>query len=141
MATRGDKPEPGVVERLSKRGEEALGRLADELGRNERVADALGRAVSAKGRLDSASRRALGQVGLAAADELKELRAQVARLEKRLAKLEGGAEKTTSAKRSETKKTPSARKRTRVKADQEKAPSPPPGRALGGGSGRGSSAG
>ena len=141
MATRGDKPEPGVVERLSKRGEEALGRLADEFGRNERVADALGRAASAKGRLDSASRRALGQVGLAAADELKELRAQIARLEKRLAKLESGAQ-TTSAKRSATKKPARAKKRTtRVKADQEKAPSPPPGRALGGGSGRGSSAG
>jgi chromosome segregation ATPase len=139
MATGGNKPEPGVVERLSKRGEEAFSRLADELGRNERVADALGKAMSAKGRLDGASRRALGQVGLAAADELKDLRAQIAKLEKRLAKLEGG---TASAKRSETKRTSTAKKRTtRVKTDQEKAPSPPPGRALGGGSGRGSSAG
>jgi len=140
MATRGKKPEPGVVERLSKRGEEAFSRLAEELGRNERVADALGKALSAKGRLDSASRRALGQVGLAASDELKDLRGQIEKLEKRLAKLEGG---TTTAKRSETKRTSTAKKRTttRVKADQEKAPSPPPGRALGGGSGRGSSAG
>jgi septal ring factor EnvC (AmiA/AmiB activator) len=142
MATGGRKqPEPGVVERLSKRGEETLARLAEELGRNERVADALGKAVSAKGRLDTASRRALGQVGLAAADELKDLRAQIAKLEKRLARLEGGAAKQT-AKRAETKKTASAKKgTTRVKSDQEKAPSPPPGRALGGGSGRGSSAG
>lgn len=142
MATGGRKqPEPGVVERLSKRGEEALARLTEELGRNERVADALGKAVSAKGRLDTASRRALGQVGLAAADELHDLRAQIAKLEKRLARLEGGSPKQT-AKRDETKKTASAKKRTtRVKSDQEKAPSPPPGRALGGGSGRGSSAG
>lgn len=140
MATRGSKqPEPGVVERLSKRGEEALARLAEELGRNDRVADALGKAVSAKGRLDGASRRALGQVGLAPADEVKELKAKIAKLEKRLAKLEGGG--AASAKRSETKKAPSAKKRTtRAKADQEKAPSPSPGRALGGGSGRGSSA-
>jgi hypothetical protein len=144
MATRGKKPEPGVVERLSKRGEEAFGRLAEELGRNERVADALGKALSAKGRLDGASRKALGQVGLAAAEELKELRAQIQKLEKRLARLEGGSTGTSSAaKRSETKKTSSAKKRTttKVKADQEKAPSPPPGRAIGGGSGRGSSAG
>jgi hypothetical protein len=142
MATGGKKPEPGVVGRLSKRGEEALARLSEELGRNERVADALGKAVSAKGRLDGASRRALGQVGLAAADELAELRDQIAKLERRLARLEGGSSARGSAKRSETKKTPSAKKRTtRVKSDQEKAPSPPPGRALGGGSGRGSSAG
>jgi hypothetical protein len=141
MAKRGKKPESGVVERLSKRGEEAFGRLAEELGRNERVADALGKAVSAKGRLDTASRRALGQVGLAAADELKDLRGQVEKLEKRLAKLESSAG-ATSAKRSETRKAPSAKKRTtRAKTAQEKAPSPPPGRALGGGSGRGSSAG
>jgi chromosome segregation ATPase len=140
MATRGKKPEPGVVERLSKRGEEAFTRLAEELGRNERLADALGKAMSAKGRLDGASRRALGQVGLAAADELRELRAQIEKLEKRLAKLEGAS---TSAKRGETKATSTAKKRTRtrVKRDQDKAPSPPPGRALGGGSGRGSSAG
>jgi hypothetical protein len=140
MATRGKKPEPGVVERLSKRGEEAFTRLAEELGRNERLADALGKAMSAKGRLDGASRRALGQVGLAAADELRELRAQIEKLEKRLAKLEGAS---TPAKRRETKTTSTARKktRTRAKRDQDKAPSPPPGRALGGGSGRGSSAG
>src|SRR5215210_6297369 len=131
MATQGGNQEPGVVERLSKRGEEAFTRLAEELGRNERVADALGKALSAKGRLDGASRRALGQVGLAAADELKDLRAHVEKLEKRLAKLEGGPSEQESAKRSETKKTPSARKRTtRVKTDQEKAPSPPAGRAL-----------
>lgn len=143
MATGGKKPEPGVVERLSKRGEEAFNRLADELGRNERLGDALGKAMSAKGRLDNASRRALGQVGLAAADEIKDLREQLEKLEKRLTKLEGGSPATRSAKRSETKKAPTAKKRTttRVKTDQEKAPSPPPGRALGGGSGRGSSAG
>jgi len=142
MATRRRDPEPGVVERLSKRGEEAFARLADELGKNERVADALGKALSAKGRLDGASRRALGQVGLAAAEELKELRAQIQKLEKRLAKLESGQSSARSAKRSETKKTPSAKKgTTRTEEDQKKAPSPPAGRAIGGGSGRGSSAG
>lgn len=140
MATRGKKPDPGVVERLSKRGEEAIARLADELGRNEHVADALNRAAAAKGRLDGASRRALSQVGLAPAEDVDDLRAQVAKLEKRVAKLEGG--KPETARRAETKKRPTAKRRTtRAKVDQEKAPSPPPGRALGGGTGRGSSAG
>ena len=134
--------EPGVVGRLSRRGEETLGRLMDDLGRNERVTDALGRAMSAKGRLDTASRRALHQVGLAPADDLEELRKQVAGLEKRLAKLEGGSGSKTSAKRSETKKTSTAKRQTtRTRKKEEKAPSPPAGRALGGGSGRGASAG
>lgn len=144
MATRQTKTtEPGVVGRLSRRGEEAVGRLMDELGRNDRVTDALGRAMSAKGRLDTASRRALHQVGLAPADDLDDLRKHVERLEKRLAKLEGGPAEKTTAKRSETKKAPTAKRRTaRAKKEEtEKAPSPPAGRALGGGTGRGTSAG
>ena len=83
----------GVLGRLAGRGEDAVTRLMDELGRNPRVTDALGRAMSAKGRIDDTTRKTLGQVGLAAADELKDLRKQIERLEKRLAKLEtsGGA--------------------------------------------------
>jgi len=104
-----------------------------------------GKVMDAKGRIDQSARGAVSQVGLAAADELKELRKQIERLERRLAKLETTetkpAAKKTTAKKSETKKTPTAKKRTTVKKDAEKAPSPPPGRAIGGGSGRGSSAG
>jgi polyhydroxyalkanoate synthesis regulator phasin len=132
----------GVVERLSRRGEEALTKLMDEVGRNERVTDALGRASSAKGKLDDASRRALQQVGLAPADEVESLRKQVESLEKRLAKLEGAPSgKVTgkaTAKRSETKKTSTAKRRTTKARAGAKAPSPPAGRALGGGPGRGS---
>lgn len=135
------EPEGGVVGRLSKRGEEAVNRVLEELGRNERVADALSKAMSAKGRVDSAGRRALGQVGLAAAEELSDLRKQIERLEKRLAKLEGTGSAAPSAKRSTTKKTSSAKRGTRAKAAEEKGPSPAPGRAIGGGTGRGSSAG
>jgi polyhydroxyalkanoate synthesis regulator phasin len=128
----------GVVERLSRRGEEALAKLMDEVGRNERVTDALGRASSAKGKLDDASRRALQQVGLAPADEVESLRKQVERLEKRLAKLEGASGGKSTAKRSETKKTSTAKRRTTKAKTSAKAPSPPAGRALGGGPGRGS---
>jgi len=141
MAERKRKePESGVVGRLSKRGEEAVSRVLDELGRNERVADALDRAMSAKGKVDSAGRRALGQIGLAASDELADLRKQIERLEKRLAKLEGTGS-AASAKRSETKKTSSAKRGTRAKATEEKGPSPAAGRTIGGGTGSGSSAG
>jgi hypothetical protein len=146
MATKRKKEPESLVERLADRGEEAVSRLLGEL--NPRMSDALDKAASAKGRVDSASRAALAQIGLAAADEIKDLRGQLERLEKRLARLEGGtasgakAPGKRSAKKSETKKTPSAKKTTtRVKKEAEKAPSPSPGRAIGGGSGRGSTGG
>ena len=147
MATSRKKPEDGsFVGRLAGKGEEAVNRLVDELGKNPRVTDALGKAMSAKGRVDSASRRTLSQIGLAAADELKDLRKQIERLERRLARLEGGSSSGSSsrgsARRSETKKKPTTRKRaTTVKKDASKASSPAPGRSIGGGPGRGSSPG
>ena len=120
----------GTLGRLSKAGEDAVTRLFDELGKNERVTDALGRAMSAKGKLDESAKRALGQVGLAASDELKDLRSHIERLEKRLAKLE-----------SEAKPAPKPRTITRARKTTEKSVSPSPGRSVGGGTGRGSGAG
>lgn len=141
MAT-GKQETEGTLGRLSKRGEEAITRLVDELGKNDRVTDALGRAASAKGKLDGASRRALGQVGVAAADELQELRKQVERLEKRLTKLEGGAASGSGGKKTAASKT-TTRARTKKTSGTatENTASPAPGRAVGGGTGRGSAAG
>ena len=133
----------GMVNRLAGRGEEAVTRLVEELGKNPRVTDALTRVMEAKTKIDQSARGAVAQAGLAAADELKELRKQIERLERRLAKLEStekSAAKKTTAKKAETKKAPTAKKRTTVKKDAEKAPSPSPGRSIGGGTGRGSSA-
>jgi polyhydroxyalkanoate synthesis regulator phasin len=138
----------GMVNRLAGRGEEAVTKLVDELSKNPRVTDALSRVMDAKTKIDQSARGAVAQAGLAAADELKDLRKQIERLERRLAKLESTGEpaakktasKKSTAKKAETKKTPTAKKRTAVKTDAEKAPSPPPGRSIGGGTGRGSSA-
>jgi polyhydroxyalkanoate synthesis regulator phasin len=133
----------GMVGRLAGRGEEAVNRLVEELGKNPRVTEAVEKAMAAKVKIDQSARGALAQAGVAAADELKELRKQIERLERRLAKLETSeaAKSKPTVKKAETKKTPTAKKSTTVKKDAEKAPSPPPGRAIGGGSGRGSSAG
>ena len=146
MATKRKKEPENLVERLAERGEEAVSRVLGEV--SPRISAAFDRATSTKGRVDSASRAALTQLGLAAADEIKDLRGQLERLENRLARLEGtsapGAKTAPkgSAKKSETKTTPSAKKgSTRVKKEPDKAASPPPGRAIGGGSGRGSSGG
>ena len=134
----------GTFNRLAGRGEEAVTKLVEELGKNPRVTDALGRVMEAKTRIDQSARGAVAQAGLAAADELKELRKQIERLERRLAKLESSegkpAAKKTTAKKSETKKTPTAKKSTTTKKAADKAPSPAPGRSIGGGTGRGSSA-
>jgi hypothetical protein len=144
MATKRKKEPDNLVERLADRGEEAVSRLLSDL--SPRISAAFDRAMSTKGRVDSASRAALTQIGLAAADEIKDLRGQLERLEKRLARLEGDTGSKASgkqtAKKSETKTTPSAKKSTtRVKKETDKAPSPPPGRAIGGGTGRGSTGG
>src|SRR6186713_2020264 len=109
----------GVVNRLAGRGEEAVTRLVEELGKNPRVTDALSRVMDAKTKIDQSARGAVAQAGLAAADELKDLRKQIERLERRLAKLEStdksAAAKKTTAKKTETKKTPTAKKGTTVK--------------------------
>jgi cell division septation protein DedD len=113
----------GTLGRLSKAGEDALMRLVEELGKNERVTDAVARAMSAKGRLDDGAKRAVGQVGLAAADELKDLRKHIERVEKRLAKLEADAKPKAAAKPRPTKPRTTA---TATRAKKPPAPKPPP---------------
>ena len=107
----------GTLGRLSKAGEDALMRLVEELGKNERVTDAVGRAMAAKGKLDDGAKRAVGQVGLAAAEELKDLRKHIERLEKRLAKLEADSKPKPRAK---------PRTTTAARARKPAAPKPPP---------------
>ena len=109
MATKTNKDEnSGVVGLLAGKGEEALTKLIDEFGKNERVTEALSRAMNAKGKLDATSRGALHGIGLAPLDDVRGLEKQLERLERRLAKVEGGAGITAAAKRTETKKTPSS---------------------------------
>ena len=148
MASKSNKPDDsGFVGGLAERGEKAVNRVMEELARNPRVTDALDKAMSAKGKVDTSARRTLSQLGLAAADELKDLRTQIERLERRLARVEDttgtGTKATATTKRSETKKAPTAKKSTTTAkaAPKKKKPSPPAGRSLGGGSGRGSSPG
>ena len=141
MATKDNDKSEGRVGRLAERGEEAVTRLMEEVGKSTRVTDTLHRVMSAKGRLDTASRGALSQMGIAPADELKDLRKQLASLERRLAKLEASSGKPTT-KRSTTKSQPTAaRKTTRAKKPDEQAASPAAGRSVGGGTARGGSAG
>jgi hypothetical protein len=127
----------GTLGRLSKRGEDAVTKLIEELGKNERVTEALARAMSAKGKVEEGSRKAMGQVGVAASEELKDLRKHIEQLEKRLAKLEGTAKPKAGTR------TPASKATTRSRAKKKPAdtPSPATGRAVGGGTARGSGSG
>jgi hypothetical protein len=89
MAENKNQSDSGVISRLAGRGEDALTRLMDELGRNPRVTDAVERTMAAKGKVDETTRKTLGQVGLAAAGEIRDLRKRLEQLEKRLGQLEG----------------------------------------------------
>ena len=91
--TKKDTVDGGVLGRLAGRGEEALRRLYDELDRNARTHEALERLLEARGRLDKVQRSVLHQLNLAPADEVEKLRKEIARLERRLAKVEGVAAK------------------------------------------------
>jgi hypothetical protein len=145
MATGKKSDEGGFVGNLAERGEKAVNKLLDELAHNPRVTEALGRAMSAKGKVDTGARKTLSQLGVAAADELADLRKQIERLERRLARVEGtsGTKSGSSAKRSETKKQPTSKKKTTTGSSKtaKKASSPSTGRSLGGGTGRGSTPG
>ena len=145
MATKTNKDEnSGVVGRLAGKGEEALTKLMDELGRNERVTEALSRAANARGKLDVTSRAALHGIGLAPVDDVRDLQKRLESLEKRLAKIEGAAGVTPTAKRAETKKTrSSATRKKRASAASKKADqavSPAAGGAVGGGARGGTAA-
>ena len=78
---------PSTLGKLAGRGEETIKRLSEEIDKNPRMHDA-------KDRLDKLGRTMLQQLNVAFADEVAELRTEVTRLEKRVAKLE----KTAAAK-------------------------------------------
>jgi hypothetical protein len=139
--TKSKETDAGTLGRLSKAGEDALTKLIDELGKNERVTEALGKAMSAKGKVDDGARRAMGSVGLAAAEELKDMRRHIERLEKRLAKLEGDSKPKPKPKPKAKPASKSASSKERAKETTERSTSPSPGRSVGGGAARGSGAG
>ncbi len=135
--TKAKETDAGTLGRLSKAGEDTVTRLVEELGKNERITDAIARAMTAKGKLDEGAKRAVGQVGLAAKDELSDLRKHIERLEKRLAKLEGASKPKPKPKpRSAKPRTSAAAKET-----TDTSVSPSPGRSIGGGTSRGAGSG
>jgi TolA-binding protein len=91
------KPESGIVTRLADRGGETVQRFADEVVKQPMVSDAIGKANATKDRIDSLSRSVLELLGIAPSQEVEKLRKEVARLERRLKKLETGQKTPTTS--------------------------------------------
>jgi hypothetical protein len=62
-----ETPSEGLKERLSRQGEEALGRLAEELAANSVVSSAIAGAFEARERAAAAQEAAMGALGIPSA--------------------------------------------------------------------------
>jgi polyhydroxyalkanoate synthesis regulator phasin len=87
--------DPGQLTRLAEKGQETVGRIADEAMKQPVVSDAVGRANEAREWAEGVVRRVLGELGMAQATEVDKLKREVGRLERRVKKLE--AEKREAA--------------------------------------------
>ena len=78
----------GLRDRLSKQGEEALGRLAEELAGNPLVAGALSRAFQAREKAAQAQETAMGALGLPSAGDVERLTRRLRSVSQRLEGIE-----------------------------------------------------
>ena len=74
----------GIVDRLSRQSEEALGRLAEELVGNQVVAGALSRAFSAREKAVQAQEAAMGALGIPSAADIERLTRRLRSVSQRL---------------------------------------------------------
>jgi hypothetical protein len=78
----------GLKDRLSRQGEEALGRLAEELAQNPIVSSALAGAFEARERAAAAQEAAMGALGIPSAADIERLTRRVRSVSQRLEGIE-----------------------------------------------------
>ena len=83
-----DPHEESLVDRLSRQGEEALGRVAEELAASPVVAGALGRALKARDRALQAQEAAMGALGVPSAADIERLTRRLRSVSQRLEGIE-----------------------------------------------------
>ena len=83
-----DHQEQGFVDRLSRQGEEALGRLAEELVANPVVSGAIGRALEAREKAVLAQEAAMGALNLPSAADIERLTRRLRSVSQRLEGIE-----------------------------------------------------
>lgn len=81
-------PNEGLKERLSRQGEEALGRLAEELAANSVVSSAIAGAFEARERAAAAQEAAMGALGIPSAADIERLTRRVRSVSQRLEGIE-----------------------------------------------------
>ena len=83
-----DEQEQSFVDRLSQQGEEALGRLAEELVANPVVSGAIGRALEAREKAVLAQEAAMGALNLPSAADIERLTRRLRSVSQRLEGIE-----------------------------------------------------
>ena len=83
-----DPHEESLVDRLSRQGEDALGKVAEELARSPMVAGVLARALEARDRATQAQEAAMGALGVPSAADVERLVRRVRSLSQRLEGIE-----------------------------------------------------
>src|SRR3954452_24068841 len=87
-----DPQDEGIRERLSRQGEEALGRIAEELATNPLVAGALARAFGAREKAVQAQEAAMGALGIPSAADVERLTRRLRSVSQRLESIEDAVE-------------------------------------------------
>ena len=85
--------EEGLKERLSRQGEEALGKLAEELVANPVVNSALARAFEAREKAVQAQEAAMGALGIPSAADIERLTRRLRSVSQRLEGIEDGVDR------------------------------------------------
>ncbi|MEA2426729.1 MAG: hypothetical protein QOF37_357 [Thermoleophilaceae bacterium] len=85
--------DPGIRERLSRQGEEALGRIAEELAGNPLVVGALSRAFEAREKASQAQEAAMGALGIPSAADIERLTRRLRSVSQRLEGIEDSVDR------------------------------------------------
>jgi chromosome segregation ATPase len=85
--------DPGLRERLSRQGEEALGKIAEELVGNPMVSGALARAFEARERAVQAQEAAMGALGIPSAADIERLTRRLRSVSQRLEGIEDSVDR------------------------------------------------
>jgi tetrahydromethanopterin S-methyltransferase subunit G len=86
-------PDQGIRERLSRQGEEALGRLAEELAGNPVVTAALSRAFEAREKAVKAQEATMGALGIPSAADIERLTRRLRSVSQRLEGIEDAVDR------------------------------------------------
>src|SRR5688572_29690769 len=88
-----ESQDEGLKERISRQGEETLGKLAEELVANPVVNSALARAFEAREKAVQAQEAAMGALGISSAADIERLTRRLRSVSQRLESIEDGVDR------------------------------------------------